>query len=242
MSRCHCSVVYTVKQQFSCPSCSLSLERLPAPNLPKGGILADEMGLGKTVEMLALILLHSRNKGLERDFGTAFEGILTTYGLIEENNERGLGEDQVQDPALQTGEKGSGAMEPPAPSTEVAEEILPLGTDTEQQPDHTTVDSADEQSVKTSPVEDEMDGSVGNDCSNAMDCIACVCGVSREEGGVEYIQCEECNTWQHIKCVGFRQSLSSQYKCIFCIGKNVSMVVHAHTHTTHTRTHTRVRM
>lgn len=25
-----------------------------------GGILADEMGLGKTVEVLALILLHSR--------------------------------------------------------------------------------------------------------------------------------------------------------------------------------------
>lgn len=44
--------------------CSLVLEFPQAgPEWP-GGILADEMGLGKTVEVLALILFHTR-QGLE---------------------------------------------------------------------------------------------------------------------------------------------------------------------------------
>ena len=38
---------------------------LAGPQWP-GGVLADEMGLGKTVEVLALILCHSR-QGLEPD-------------------------------------------------------------------------------------------------------------------------------------------------------------------------------
>lgn len=38
----------------------LSIDEMPAVELPSGGILADEMGLGKTVEALALILLNQR--------------------------------------------------------------------------------------------------------------------------------------------------------------------------------------
>jgi SNF2 family DNA or RNA helicase len=62
---------------------------------------------------------------------------------------------------------------------------------------------------------------VGSVCAEMEECeqILCLCGVTAETEGEEYIQCEECYTWQHTKCVGFNQRISSHYKCIFCIGK-----------------------
>ena len=68
---------------------------------------------------------------------------------------------------------------------------------------------------------------VGSVCAEMEECeqILCLCGVTTETEGEEYIQCEECYTWQHTKCVGFNQRISSHYKCIFCIGKKVGFVV-----------------
>ena len=296
-------------------SCSLSLEAFPAPVLPKGGILADEMGLGKTVEVLALILLHSRGVGLQRDFVTAFERILATYGLLEDKERRVVedamcaGEEKVvtdapsgtwrkppdesaspvpidqevtdqhltdasadcPDPAMhekdvratgasgaltsaagdsmslvpldketteqqsflasvacsgtmQSGEEDVVTMKSSATSKTAEESVSPVlekeGTD--QQPTVTSADGTGVSLTELPPVGDEADSVEDGGSGTSSDVIVCVCGVSKEEGGVEYVQCEECQTWQHIKCVGFRGGLSDHYSCIFCIGKNVS--------------------
>ena len=220
-----CSIPY---QQASCSSCSLSLEGFPAPVLPKGGILADEMGLGKTVEVLALILLHSKGGGLQRDFVAAFEDILVTYDLIEAK-EGSL----VQNAPMHAGEKDVGTTdESPSVTKTVAESTAPI-PDKEVMEQQSTLASAGCSDVPSTEVllaGDETGGSMDSDRDTSSDRIVCVCGVSQEEGGVEYIQCEECNTWQHTKCVGFRQGPSAHYSCIFCVGKNVrhcSYVYHA---------------
>ena len=74
----------------------------------------------------------------------------------------------------------------------------------------------------------QVSSPLSSSCADMEACedIVCLCGVSTESGGEEYIQCEECYTWQHTKCVGFNQRLSSHYKCIFCIGKKVRMVAY----------------
>lgn len=50
----------TQEAYYSRASGCVSLEKEMINKLPMGGILADEMGLGKSIEMLSLILLHSR--------------------------------------------------------------------------------------------------------------------------------------------------------------------------------------
>ena len=74
----------------------------------------------------------------------------------------------------------------------------------------------------------QVSSPLSSSCADTEACedIVCLCGVSTENGGEEYIQCEECYTWQHTKCVGFNQRLSSHYKCIFCIGKKVRMAAY----------------
>ncbi|MGR3914139.1 MAG: SNF2-related protein, partial [Gammaproteobacteria bacterium] len=110
-------------------------------------MLADEMGLGKTVEMLALILLHSRSKGLQRDFGAAFEGILSTYGLIEEDSERSL--QAGQDAALHTVENSVSAMKSSALTPEASEEPSALTPEAAEEPSTLTPEAAEEPSALT---------------------------------------------------------------------------------------------
>lgn len=221
------------------------------------------MGLGKTVEVLALILLHSRGKGLQRNFVASFEDILVTYGLIEAKERS-----PVRDAAVSVGEEVAGTREASAMSRKATEESLspvhvevtdqqptvtsdgvcagdkdaptagqsapltkaagesvspvPDGKVTDQQSTVTPADGSDVPSAETPPEGDGVGGVVENGCDTTSDCIVCVCGVNWEEGGKEYIQCEECQAWQHTKCVGFREGPSAHYICIFCIGKNVS--------------------
>ncbi|XP_075410539.1 E3 ubiquitin-protein ligase SHPRH [Tenrec ecaudatus] len=57
---------------------------VPGPQLP-GGILADEMGLGKTVEVLALILTHTR-QDVRQDALTLPEGKVVNYFIPSHNS------------------------------------------------------------------------------------------------------------------------------------------------------------
>ena len=284
------------------------------------------MGLGKTVEVLALILLHSRGEGLQRDFVTAFESILTTYGLLEDKEGRVVedtamcsGEEKVvtdvpsatwrkppdesasavridqevtdqhltatsadcsdaamrekdvnktgpsdaltsaagnsmplvrldketteQQPFLasvacsgtmQSGEEDVVTIKSSATSTKTVEESVSPVLEkeaTDQSPPVTSADGTGVPLTEVPPVGEEAGCVVDGGSGTASDVIVCVCGVSREEGGVEYIQCEECQTWQHSKCVGFRGGLSARYSCIFCIGKNVSGTLSVLTYT-----------
>ncbi|KAF8542886.1 hypothetical protein BDD12DRAFT_875571 [Trichophaea hybrida] len=46
----------------------------------------------------------------------------------------------------------------------------------------------------------------------------CICGGRQDDGGKTMVQCESCNHWSHIKCLGYnRRTLPKVFVCTFCI-------------------------
>lgn len=46
--------------------------------------------------------------------------------------------------------------------------------------------------------------------------INCPCGAEESESGEEWVQCDECDKWQHQACVNFGAENESQYQCPSC--------------------------
>ena len=176
---------------------------MPTPS--KGGILADEMGLGKTVEILALILAH-------RWSGSESLGFMrgAAVGAKEQDGGGDEQEDTQSNSAMSSGGGGEGKGDPV--NNEESDKCV------------AAENLRGSQNGGGGGGGENEEGGEREDQMSDVDAIWCVCGADKENVvGDEYVECEHCRVWQHSRCVDYDGSKNSEYICIRCLLKEVSV-------------------